>query len=193
MDTPWPPQRRCSGSISPLSTHPWNGTALGSPGHQMKFMNGLACEVFSSTRSSPSSYKSLFSPAKGRSCLVIKESGRPTTQGGGGCPCLHCQAGPVSWPGALRQRTVPPGLGVSRTPSPAHRDSPEMRCAGCPWRQTHLCFRKALSPHCHGSPVAPQGHSRGPDLPATELGGSQRQTHAGRRQRAGAGSGSKGK
>lgn len=162
----------------------------------MKFMNGLACAgvFFPPPDPAQAPTKASLAQPRGRSCLVIKESREAhNSRWGVVARVSHCQAGPVSWPGGVRQRTVPPGLGVSGPPSPAHRDSPEMRCAGCLPGDKLTCVSGRLSsPHCHGSPVAPQGHSRG-TRPSCYRAGRQPAANTCRQEAACWGLGSKGK
>lgn len=156
--------RRCSGSISPLSTHPWSGTALGAQmaSDEAHEWTGMCRGVFHSTRSGPSSYKSLFSPAKGKTLSGDQGiQGGPQLEVGGGCPCLPLPGRP-SEPAWRRADSGQFTLDwVSQEPpSPAHTESPKMRCAGCLPRNKLTCVSRRLSsPHCHISPLAPQGHS----------------------------------
>lgn len=121
--------RRCSGSTSPLSTHPPLGTALctqraSDDAHEW---TGMCRGVFHSTRSSPSSYKSLFSPTKGKTL-----SGGQGVQGG---PQLEvrrwlpwlptARRAPVSRPGGVLTADSSPWTGPLRsTPAQPTQGTP---------------------------------------------------------------------
>ena len=111
--------------------------------------------VFHSTRSSPSSYKSLFSPTKGKTL-----SGGQGVQGG---PQLEvrrwlpllptARRAPVSRPGGVLTADSSPRTGSLRSPQPRpHRTPRDEVCWVSPWKQTRLCFQPKLPHQLHGSP-----------------------------------------
>ena len=131
-------------------------------GHQMKFMNGLAHAGVFSPPPDPArapTKASLVQP-RGGPGLVIKESREAhNSRWGVVARVSHCQAGPVSRPGGVLTADSSPWTGCLRIPPalPTQREPRDEACWVSPWRQTHLCFRKALQPTL---PRQPRGSPR---------------------------------